>query len=339
MTNIVVVVLNYKTPDLAVNAAQSAAAAMEHFGGVILLVDNASPDDSLDRMQKGVDAATWPDHLTVQVLQSGRYGGFGAGNNFGIRAGLAICPDAEFVYILNPDAHVAETSISALVDHLNAHPEAAIAGSWISGEDGADHCSAFRFPGLASELEASMRIGPVTRLLKNYVLPMHVPDASGPVGWIVGASMLARTKVLKEIGLFDETFFLYFEETDLCLRAQSVGHEVHFVRESRVVHIGSVSTGMGTWERTPSYWFESRWYYYSKNHGRAYAMAATLLNVCGRLIWRLRRRIEGKPNTDAHRLVRDLIAHDVQALFRPTPGASVQAMTALPKTALQPSAE
>ncbi len=106
MTDIVVVVLNYKTPGLAVVAAQSAATAMAGFGGAIVLVDNDSPDDSFHRMQQGVQAASWPEHLEVQVLQSGHNGGFGAGNNFGIRAGLEICPTAEFVYILNPDAQV-----------------------------------------------------------------------------------------------------------------------------------------------------------------------------------------------------------------------------------------
>ncbi|PRY79892.1 glycosyltransferase family 2 protein [Marivita geojedonensis] len=339
MTSIVVVVLNYKTPDLAVLAAQSAAVAMADFDGVIVLVDNDSPDDSFKKMQAGVQDASWPEHLDVQVLQSGHNGGFGAGNNFGIRAGLDLCPDAEFVYILNPDATVEQDGLAALVKHLNAHPEAAIAGSWIQGEDGVDHCSAFRLPGLASEFEASIRMGPVTRMLRKYVLPLHVPDTSGPVGWIVGASMLARTRVLNDIGLFDETFFLYFEETDLCLRAQRAGHEVHFVRESRVCHIGSVSTGMGSWKRTPPYWYESRWYFYSKNYGRAYAVAATVLNAVGTSLWRVRRMVERKPNTDSNRFIRDLISHDVQAFFRPTPNASIRAISPHPKTTLQTSVD
>ena len=339
MTRIAVIVLNFKTPDLAVRAAQSAAVAMTDFGGVIVLVDNDSPDDSFQRMQEGVHSSTWPEHLDVQVLQSGRNGGFGAGNNFGIRAGLEICPDAEFVYILNPDASVEPDAISKLVSHLKAHPEAAIAGSRIYGEDGKDHCSAFRFPGLASEFEAGIRMGPVTRLLSKYVLPMHVPATSGPVGWIVGASMLARTRVLNEIGLFDETFFLYFEETDLCLRAYRAGHEVHFVRESRVCHIGSVSTGMGAWSRTPPYWYDSRWYYYSKNHGRGYAIAATALHAIATSLWRVRRWIERKPNTDANRFLRDLVSHDMHALFRPTPDASIRAIGLRPDATLQTSVD
>ncbi|MFP7569262.1 glycosyltransferase [Marivita sp. S2033] len=339
MTEIVVVVLNYKTPELAIGAAQSAATAMTGFGGAILLVDNASPDNSFATMQAGVRDANWPQDLDVRVLQSGRNGGFGAGNNFGIRAGLSICPTAKFVYILNPDAQIEPDAISTLVAHLEAHPKAGIAGSYIHGEDGEDHCSAFRLPGLASEFEASARLGPVTRALRDYVLPLHVPDSSGPVGWIVGASMLARTEVLNDIGLFDETFFLYFEETDLCLRAQRAGYEVHFVRESRICHIGSVSTGMGTWRRTPSYWYESRWYYYSKNYGRAYAVAATVLNVLGTTLWRLRRAIERKPNTDAHRFIRDMIVHDAKAVFRRTPDAAIRPMTALVIPTLKPSVD
>jgi len=339
MTDIVVVVLNYKTPDLAVAAAQSAAAAMSQFDGAIVLVDNDSPDESFQQMQDGVRAATWPEHLEVQVLQSGRNGGFGAGNNFGMRAGLEICPTAQYVYILNPDASVGPNAIAKLVDYLETHPKAAIAGSWIKGEDGADHCSAFRFPGLASEFESAIRTGPVTKLLKNYVLPMHVPEASGPVGWIVGASMLARVSVLNEIGLFDETFFLYFEETDLCLRAHRAGHEVHFVRDSQICHIGSVSTGMSTWTRTPSYWYESRWYYYSKNYGRPYALAATGLNALGTSLWRIRRMIERKPNTDARRFVRDLLSHDLRAFFRPIPEAAIRAISRRPDTELKTSVD
>ncbi|MCR9108299.1 glycosyltransferase family 2 protein [Marivita sp. XM-24bin2] len=339
MTDIVVVVLNYKTPELAVRAAQSAADAMDEFGGVILLVDNASPDNSFKTMSDLVAEVTWSTHLDVQVLQSGRNSGYGAGNNFGIRAGLKICPSAEFVYILNPDAKAERDTIKALVDHVQRNPKVAIAGSWIYGEDGEDHCSAFRFPGLASEFESTIKFGPVTRLLKKYVLPLHVPERSGPVGWVSGASMLARTSLFKEVGLFDEQFFLYFEETDLCMRAHSAGNEVHFVRESRVCHIGSVSTGMGTWTRTPSYWYQSRWYYFSKTYGRFYAIAATALNVLGTTLWRVRRIIEGKPITGAKRFLRDLVAHDIRAFWRPTPDASVGAINRPPVPPLQTSVD
>jgi GT2 family glycosyltransferase len=339
MSDIVVIVLNYKTADLAVLAAQSAAAAMADFDGAIILVDNDSPDDSFQRMTELVRSAEWPSHLDVQVLQSGRNAGFGAGNNFGIRAGLEICPTAEFVYILNPDAQVERDAISALVNYLKTHPKVAIAGSWVYGETGEDHCSAFRFPGLASEFESSVRLGPITRLFKKHILPLHVPETSGQVGWVLGASMLARTSAFNDFGLFDETFFLYFEETDLCLRAYRAGHEVHFVRESRVCHIGSVSTGMGTWKRTPAYWYQSRWYYFSKNHSRGYAIVATALNVIGTALWRLRRKIERKPAPSAEHFLKDMVAHDLRALLRPTPDATIRAIGVSSETSLQTSVD
>ena len=132
---------------------------------------------------------------------------------------------------------------------------------------------------------------------------------------------------------------MYGEEADLCLRANRAGHEVHFVRDSRTCHIGSMATGMKTWTRTPPYWFESRWYYYSKNYSRAYALSATALNVLGTSLWRVRRWLERKPNTDSNRFLRDLIAHDVAAVFRPTPKATIREMQSHPDPFLQPSVD
>ena len=125
--------------------------------------------------------------------------------------------------------------------------------------------------------------------------------------------------MLDEIGLFDETFFLYFEETDLCLRAARAGHEVHYIRDSEVTHIGSVSTGMKTWARVPGFWLDSRWHYFTKSHGRAYAAMATLAHVAGGLTWRLRRLVQRKPPADPPRFLRDLLFHDLKALLRPLP--------------------
>lgn len=339
MRRVIVVVLNYRTPELSVQAAVSAAQALEGFGGAIVLVDNASGDGSCEAMAGDVAGRDWPGELAVRVLQSGKNGGFGAGNNFGIRAGFALCPDAEFVYVLNPDAEVASDAIRALVAHLDSHPEAGIAGSYISGEDGEDHCSAFRFPTLASEFEGAARTGPITRLLRDRVLPMHVPEASGPVGWIVGASMLIRRETLEKIGLFDEAFFLYFDETDLCKRALDAGIETHFVRNSRVVHIGSVSTGMKTWSRMPRYWFESRWYYFCKHHGRAYALTATGCNLLGQAVHRIRRLLDRRPSGGARNMARDMLRHDLGALSKPLPNSREVAIAGGFDETMQPRVE
>ena len=95
-------------------------------------------------------------------------------------------------------------------------------------------------------------------MLADHVVPLPVPDQSGAVDWLAGASMMMRAEVLEQIGLFDEEYFLYFEETDLCRRAALAGWPTHYVVESRVTHIGSVSTGMKVWDRIPEYWLDSR---------------------------------------------------------------------------------
>jgi GT2 family glycosyltransferase len=251
------------------------------------------------------------------VLQSGRNGGFGAGNNYGIRAGLPDGSAPDFVYILNSDAFPAQGAIRALLDHLQSHPQTGFAGSYIHGTDGAPHRTAFRFPSIASEFESHVRFGPISRLLRRYIVAQPIPTTTTRVDWLAGASLMMRQSVLKQIGLFDETFFLYFEETDLCRRAALAGWPTDFVLESRVAHIGSVSTGLKEWTRIPGFWLDSRLHYFTKNHGAAYAALATLAAVAGGVLWRLRRLIQRKDKGDPPHYLRDMVAHGLAAMFRP----------------------
>lgn len=313
------VILNYKTPDMTLRSVAAAARELDGMNGEIVVVDNASGDGSFEALKAGVAAAPWGRDLPIRVLASPRNGGFGAGNNFGIRAGLSDGARPDYVYILNSDAFPDAGAIRRLLEHLQTHPDAGFAGSYIHGPDGDAHVTAFRFPSALSELEGAARFGPISRMLKYRRVPIGVPDVTVRVDWLAGASMLMRMDVLDEIGLFDETFFLYFEETDLCLRAARAGFETHYVRDSEVTHIGSVSTGMKTWARMPSYWFDSRWHYFAGNHGRLYAALATLMHLLGGLLWRLRRVVQSKPAADPPQFLRDLAVHDVRALVRSPP--------------------
>lgn len=314
-STVLTVLLNWRTPEMTLRALEAAREAMHGVTGEIVVVDNASGDGSFDIISDRVTAEGWDD---VCVLQSGRNGGFGAGNNVGIRANLSNGTQPDYVYILNSDAFPAPDAIAALRDHLDQHPKAGFAGSHIRGPDGEPHLTTFRFPSILSELEGSARIGPISRLLGRWAVPVPIPAATRKVDWLAGASLMMRTSVLNRIGQFDERFFLYFEETDLCRRANRAGHEVHYVVESQVVHIGSVSTGMKDWQETPGYWFESRWHYFSKNHGTLYAICASLAHVLGGGFHRLRCLLTGRKPADPPHFLRRLIAHDVAALFKRT---------------------
>lgn len=319
MPKLLVVSLNFRTAEMTLRSVRSALIAMDGLEAELVLVDNDSGDGSFEAMQTELAAADWAQGAPVRLIPSGHNGGFGAGNNVGMRAGWSDGSKPDYVYLLNSDAFPARDAIRELLDHLEAHPKAGFAGSYIHGEDGAPHMTAFRFPSVWSEFEGAVRFGPVSRLLKNKPVPMGLIDDTQPVDWLAGASIMMRQRVLDEIGVFDEEFFLYFEETDLCMRAARAGYETHYVRSSHVAHIGSVSTGMKIWTRIPGFWLDSRWHYFSKNHGRVYAMMATVMHTVGGLFWRMRRVIQGKPRADPPQFLRDLVLHDVQAMVRPLP--------------------
>ncbi|WPY93982.1 glycosyltransferase family 2 protein [Limimaricola variabilis] len=320
MTRLLTVILNWRTPDMTLRAARSALVAMQEISGEILIVDNDSGDGSEERMREGIAANGWSER--VRLIQSGHNGGFGAGNNVGICAGFADGGRPDFVYILNSDAFPEPEAIAALLAHMDAHPNVGLAGSLVNDPDGTLHLAAFRFPSLLSEIEGPLRFGPVSRLLARYRVWMDVPAQTGPVDWVSGASLMIRSELLDEIGFFDETFFLYFEETDLCRRARDAGFETHFVRESRVEHIGSVSTGMGDWARVPQYWFDSRRHYFRKHHGAGGAVAATLLHAAAAGLHRLRCRLMGRDPGDPPHYLRDLLRHELRHWRRADSGGA-----------------
>jgi len=304
------VLLNWRSADMTLQAAEAALTALQGIEGALVIVDNDSGDGSFETMSAAVRAWGWDaGPQAVRVIQSGRNGGFGAGNNVGIRAGLPGGARPEFVYILNSDAFPAPDAIRALRDHLLAHPATGFAGSFIHGPDGQPHRTAFRFPSIAGEFEAQVRFGPVSRLLRSSIVAQPIPARSGRVDWLAGASLMLRRSVLDSTGLFDERFFLYFEETDLCRRAARAGWPTDYVLESRVAHIGSASTGMKTWRRIPEFWLDSRLHYFTKTHGRAYAAAATLAHLTGGVLWRARLLVQTRDRGDPPGYLRDLAAH------------------------------
>lgn len=314
MASVLTIVLNWRTPEMTIDSVAAALDALDGIDGALVIVDNDSRDGSFEKIARAIADNGWDrGPQSVRILQTGRNGGYGAGNNHGIRAGLADGKTPDFVYILNSDAFPEKGAVRALLDHMMRHPRTAFAGSALYGKDGDHHNTAFRFPSIASEFESQIRFGPVTRLLAQKLVVMAPPKGEAKVHWMAGASLMARQATLREIGLFDETFFLYFEETDLCHRAVKAGWDCVFVPTSRAMHLGSVSTGMRKWVRIPQYWLDSRLHYFLKNHGVVYATVATLAHLVGGAIWRLRVLVERKERRDPPHYLRDLTIHALKA--------------------------
>lgn len=307
------VIVNYRTADAALEAAQSLVRALSGLGRVIL-VDNDSGDGSLERLTAGVHALGLAG--VVEVVSSSVNGGFGSGNNIAFRLAEASSDPPEYLYLLNPDAVAEPETVSTLVRFMDGAPAVGIAGSRIHGLEGSQHVSAFRFPTAISELESGLRLGIATRTLRNWAVAAELPSRTARVDWVSGASMMLRRSMLHEVGLFDESYFLYFEETDLCFRANRQGFQTWYVHEASVRHEGSLSTGMGDrTRRFPPYWFLSRQRFFRKSYGEGTLFAANALFTFGYAVFRMRRRIQGKPDRDPPHFLSDFVRYNLVPRF------------------------
>ena len=122
--------------------------------------------------------------------------------------------------------------------------------------------------------------------------------------------MIIRREVFEDVGLLDAGYFLYFEEVDFCLKAHRAGWSCWYVPEARVVHLVGRSTGITDPRRRarrPAYWFDARRRYFTKNHGRLYALLADLAAALGLIGCKARRLVERKPDPDPPGLLFDLV--------------------------------
>ncbi|MBE1282084.1 MAG: glycosyltransferase [Rhodobacteraceae bacterium] len=316
------IILNFRTPDMTLRAAETALREMADLSGEVLVIDNGSGDDSFEVMQREAQDRGWLSNNRFRLISSDHNGGFGAGVNIGLRARMSDGRRPDYYYLLNSDAFPEPGAVRILLEFLTSNPQAGMAGSYIRGVDGEPHRTAFRFPSIAGEFEAAAKTGVFSRLLKHAIVAIEIPKNTTQVDWTAGASLMIRRDLIEKVGGFDETFFLYFEETDLCHRARQAGWQVYYLPGSEVAHVGSASTGMKTWDRVPQYWLDSRLHYFTKTHGRLYAAGATLSAILGGILWRLRCMVQNKPLESPPHFLRDLMAHSVRHMFRRAPRIS-----------------
>jgi N-acetylglucosaminyl-diphospho-decaprenol L-rhamnosyltransferase len=310
--DIAVVIVTYKCAALTIESLRSVAAERLAAGFHIraLVVDNASGD--APSIAEAIESNGWRSWITL--VTAAKNGGFAYGNNLGIaRAYEDQVPS--YIYLLNPDAQVRPGAIVSLARFLEAHPEVGIAGSSFENFDGSDWPIAFRFPTLVSEMLQGMELHFLMRLFKRRVVPQEMTKAPQPIDWICGASMLIRPAVLESIGGMDENYFLYFEETDFCYRAQKAGFPTWYVPESRVMHIMGQSTTVTDLthgpKRLPTYWFESRRRYFAVTYGIRHAMGIDIVTFIACLIGLVKRAARGRTHTAIPHFIRDLFHHSV----------------------------
>ncbi len=302
-------VVNYCSAELVCSMLPTLLRQIDTDTDRIVIVDNQSPDSSVSVLKAFIKQNNYYEY--VHLVESHKNGGFSYGNNLAIKTGKEIYhSDPEYVWLLNPDTLVQPKTLDALLTFMVSEPRAGIIGSRLESHDGTVQGSAFRFCSIWSELLSSLSIGILNKKFQSYLVTLpEMPDTSIECDWVAGASMFVRYKVFEEAGLMDETYFLYFEETDFCLQAKRAGWKCWYVPESRVVHYVGQSTGVVSGDvqrrRRPKYWFQSRQHYFKKNFGVIYTMLTDLAWGLGFSLLKLRYLIQGRKGTDPEYMLRD----------------------------------
>jgi hypothetical protein len=306
---VLAVIVNHKRPDLVVEGLVSLEPELAAIGGCRVIVTDASGDGSDDKIATAIEERGFGRWVTLMRLE--KNGGYGYANNQAILAAMAGADPPDYFYLMNPDAYVRPGAVRELLSFMQQRPDVGLAGSQQEQPDGSINRSAFRFPGVRSELIQGSRLGFLKQVFQGCEIAPPPPDHAGPTDWLSGASLMVSRQVFEKAGLFDDTFFLYYEETDLCLRARRLGYRSWYVPASRVVHLEGQSTGVtdtrAAPQRLPRYWFESRRHYFMKNYGPVKKRLADVAWTLGFVSWRARRRLQGKVDDDPPHLLSDFV--------------------------------
>jgi GT2 family glycosyltransferase len=310
--NIVIAIVTYRSATLAIDCLRSIDPERLTPGIRVraVVVDNASGDAQI--IAEAIEVNSWSSWVTL--IRAPRNGGFAYGNNLAIQWAYEVAPP-DYVYLLNPDTVLRAGAVGALARFLEAHPDVGIAGSSFENPDGTDWPIAFRFPTILSEFEDGLQLGLATRILQPWAVVVQMRKVAQPIDWGPGASMMIRRAVIDAIGGFDENYFLYFEETDFCLRAKRAGFSTWYVPESRVMHIVGQSTKVTerntTRKRLPAYWFESRRRYFTTAYGVSYAMAVDIVAFIAQGLGALKRLLQRRTSHGTPHYIADLMQHSV----------------------------
>jgi GT2 family glycosyltransferase len=223
----------------------------------VIVVDNASPDGP-----RGLN-----EIAGIRFIQSATNGGFGAGCNLGARHA-----SGRYLLFLNPDTLLANDVVGALTAFMDAHPRAGAAGPMLLEEDGSISEGARLLPTLFNEFLAHATLSGRFRdcaLTSQPYLARRAYLSTREVESVIGACFLVRSDLFRFIAGFDEKFFLYIEELDLCHRIRKAGFQVWYVHTARLTHKRQKSTMQlfGSARKIEFQHMRSQLYYLRKHNG------------------------------------------------------------------------
>jgi N-acetylglucosaminyl-diphospho-decaprenol L-rhamnosyltransferase len=254
MFGISIIIVNYNTADLLATCLNSVE-PWSDLGLEVIVVDNASQDDSA--------AMVIQDFPWVSLIANESNAGFARANNQALKLSRR-----EYVYFLNPDTVVQPGVFDAMIGFMESHTDVGLAGTRILNPNGSVQSSVERrYPG-ERRAQTDLRGLP------------------GDIAWVLGASMIARRAIVEDLGGFDEDFFLYGEEQDLCLRIRKAGWKIGFIPDAVVVHWGGQSERSTSTEDLWRKKFTAESLFYRKHYSKRSILRIHRANVV-QALWRI----------------------------------------------------
>jgi GT2 family glycosyltransferase len=217
----------------------------------VFVVDNGSTD--------GSGVAVRERFPEVGLIENPMNLGFARANNQAMSRAAA-----KYLLLLNPDTRVKEEAIKRLISFMEAHSEVGIAGGQLLNSDGSKQNSIANFPSLATEL--------LNKNLLRWLFPNRFPgkerNYSEPieVDSVIGAGMMVRRETTEQVGLLDEEYFLFLEETDWCYRMKKGGWKIYYVPQAEIYHFQGRSAEREK-KRARVEYYRSRYLFFKKNRG------------------------------------------------------------------------
>lgn len=285
-----IIFVNYKTKDLTINAIKSVFEKTQGIDFEIFVVDNNSQDGSIEAIEK--------EFPNINIIKSPVNAGFGAANNIAIKQAKG-----KYILCLNTDTLLINNAIKIMYDFMEKveNQKVAVCGSVLFNKDLTLGICGGNFPNIT---EIFWKFGLRNILKKQYLkykltLTANEIDKQSNIDYVTGADILFRKSVLDEVGLFDEKFFMYFEETDLCKRIRDKGYDIKLVKDAKIIHLEGQSNKNTLQKKEISK--RSEFYYFRKHRPNQIWLVKTLYVILYCIDWIILK------NSDSKYLLKEVI--------------------------------
>lgn len=240
----------------------------------IIVCDNNSTDNSVELVRES--------HPDVHLIVNRENVGFARANNQAIA-----CSGGRYILLLNPDTVVTDGAIDKLVRFMDLHPDAGACGPKLLNPDMTLQPNCHHFPSLLIRISKYAGLNkryPRSRLFGREFMTYWNYDEVREIEWLTGCALCLRTEALRTVGLLDENYFMYSEETDLCFRMRRAGYRLLFCPEAAVMHYHGQSArnctdGIVLSGTILRHLYRSEYYFFKKNYGTVFAVFVKVLDL------------------------------------------------------------